>query len=157
MKRLLALAVIALVVPTVALAAKPPAPGKSQTAPKSQNATNKSPNSHSKAAPKVMYVLRGVLDAYEPATDSAPGLVTISVNSANHHRAALKQTTLTFTISTATKVVVRGGGELTPTDKGIVKLRFAKKFDPSDPAQLSQFLATTPKQVIDQGPATPNS
>jgi hypothetical protein len=144
-RRFLALVVVALVVPSVALAAKPPAPGTPQ-------------NSHSKAAPKVMYVLRGVLTAYTAASDSTPGSVTIEVNYANHHGAGLKKMTLVFTnLSTATKIVVKGGGELTPTDKGIVKLRFAKTLDPTNPDQLSLFLATSPRQIIDQGPATPTS
>jgi hypothetical protein len=48
MKKVVLLAALALAVPSLALAAKPPAPGNSQ-------------GSHGKAAPKVMYVLKGRL------------------------------------------------------------------------------------------------
>jgi hypothetical protein len=148
----LALAIVALLIPGVALAAKPPAPGNSQ-------------NNHSKAAPKVMYVLRGTLAAYtqtataftSPASYSCPaGAVTIDIKSANHHGAALKALTpLAICLSPTTRVVVKGGGSLTVGDKGIVKLRYAKRFNPGDPSQLAAFLTTTTaKQIIDQGPTS---
>jgi hypothetical protein len=147
-KKFPALAIVALVVPSVALAAKPSPPGQSQV-------------SHSKAAPKVLYVLKGVLTAYTAAPDGATcpgtGSVTIEVKRVNLHRVAFKSLpqplSLSFCVSATTKIVVRDGGDLTVGDKGIVKVRYAKKFDPTDSAQLADFQATAAaKQVIDQGP-----
>jgi hypothetical protein len=154
-KKMLALVVVGLVVPSVALAAKPNPPGNSQ-------------NSHSKAAPTVMYLLKGTLTAYTqtatafttPAAYScANGAVTIDIKHANHHGAALKTLTpLSICLSPSTRVVVKNGGTLTIGDKGILKLRYAKKFDTSDSTQLTNFLTTAvAKQIIDQGPPTPNS
>jgi hypothetical protein len=154
-KKMLALMIVALVVPSVALAAKPNPPGNSQ-------------NSHSKAAPMVMYLLKGTLTAYTqtatafttPAAYScANGAVTIDIKHANHHGAALNTLTpLAICLSSSTRVVVKGGGTLTVGDRAIVKLRYAKKFDPSDSAQLSSFLTTAvAKQIIDQGPPIPSS
>jgi hypothetical protein len=156
-KKMLALVIVALVVPSVALAAKPNPPGNSQ-------------NSPGKAAPTVTYALKGTLTAYQ-ATGSFPftspvtytcanGYVTINITHANHHGAALKALTqpLSICLSSSTRLVVKGSGTLTVGDKGIVKLRYAKKFNPDDPTQLSAFLsAATAKQIIDQGPLTPSS
>ena len=73
-KLIIALVAAALLVPTVALAkGKPTVPG-----------------SQSKAAPKVMYVLRGTLTAYTPANGTTNGSVTINVTGANRHGASLR-------------------------------------------------------------------
>lgn len=76
------------------------------------------------------------------------------------HRAAFKSLSrppsLTFCVSAKTKVVVKGGGDLTlgpDGDRGIVKVRYAKEFDPTDSAQLADFQATAvAKQIIDKKP-----
>jgi hypothetical protein len=156
-KKFLVLAIVALVVPSVALAAKPNPPGKSQD-------THGNPVSASHA-PKVLYVLKGVLTAYTAAPDASTcpssGSVTITVNRANHQRAAFKSLTqplsLSFCVDPKTRIVVKGGGDLTLGDRGIVKVRYAKKFDPTDTAQLTDFQLAVAKQVIDQGPTTPTS
>jgi hypothetical protein len=162
-KRILALIIVALVVPSVALAGKPADPGKPSAPGKSQDTHGNSQSaSH---APKVLYVLKGVLTAYTAAPDGSTcpttGSVTITVSRANHQRAAFKSLTqplsLSFCVDSKTKMVVRDGGSLTLGDKGIVKVRYAKKFDPTDTAQLAAFQAAAAKQVIDQGPVTPTS
>ncbi|HET7129480.1 MAG TPA: hypothetical protein VFJ93_10450 [Gaiellaceae bacterium] len=105
------------------------------------------PGSQSKASPKVMYVLRGTLTAYTPASGTSNGLVTITVKSSNRHGASLKNLSLTFAVSSSTKVV----GSFTANDNGIVKLRGAKA-GLGDPSTFGTLVA---KQVIDQG--TPSS
>jgi hypothetical protein len=154
-KQILVLAIVALVVPSIALAAKPPTPGQSQTPHVNSQATHgQSQTSHGKAAPKVMYVLRGILTAYTPATDTARGSVTIEIRAANHHGAALKQQpplSLTFPVSTKTKIRLPQAG-FSAGDKVIVKLRAPKKIAVADLTSTLQALDAF--QVIDQGPPT---
>jgi hypothetical protein len=132
-RKLLPLVVLALAAPSFALAAKPP-----------------TPTNNGKAAPKVLYVLRGTLTAYTAANGSSNGSVSILVKAANHGRATLKTQTLTFPLSSHTKVVTPDGAALTVNDKGIVKVRGPKKITPTDLASTLQAL--TAFQVIDQGP-----
>jgi hypothetical protein len=129
-KFLIATVCLALLVPAAAVAKGKP--------------TN--PGSQSKAAPKVMYVLKGTLTAYTPANGTTNGSVTIMVKSSNHHGASLKNQSLTFAVSSATKIV----GTFTANDKGIVNLRGAKA-GLGDPASFGALVA---KQVIDQGAAS---
>jgi hypothetical protein len=126
----IALVAIALLVPTAALAKGKPS----------------DPGSQSKAAPKVMYVLRGTLTAYTAANGTTNGLVTINVTGSNRHGASLKSKSLTFAVSSATKIV----GTFTANDNGIVKLRGAKA-GLGDPSTFSTLVAW---QVIDQGTST---
>jgi hypothetical protein len=123
---LIATACLALLVPAAALAKGKPANLGSQ----------------GKAAPKVMYVLKGTLTAYTPANETANGTVTITVKSANRHGASLKGQTLTFAVSSSTKVV----GKFTANDQGMVKLR-GPKAGLGDPATFGTLVA---KQIIDQ-------
>jgi hypothetical protein len=116
--------VLALAVPSMALAAKPPTPNHSQ----------------SKSAPKVLYVLKGTLTAY-----SNPGTVTITVSSANHYGSLLEKKSLSFAVNASTKVV----GTFAVNDKGIVKVRAAKKIAAAD--LLTTLQAQSAFQVIDQG------
>lgn len=130
MRKVLVVLIAALLVPAAAVAkGKPAAPG-----------------SQSKAAPKVMYVLKGTLTAYTAANGATNGSVTITVKSSNRHGASLKGQSLTFAVSSATKIV----GTFTANDNGIVKLRGAKA-GLGDP---STFGALVAKQVIDQGSAS---
>lgn len=132
MRKVLVVLAAALLVPSLALAAgKPGKPGKSNTA-------------GSNAAPKVMYVLRGTLTAYTAADGSTNGSVTITVKSSNRHGASLRGQSLTFMVSSSTKVV----GTYTQNDKGIVKLR-GPKAGLGDPSTFGTTLVA--KQVIDQG------
>ncbi|HEU5363590.1 MAG TPA: hypothetical protein VFU56_09630 [Gaiellaceae bacterium] len=131
MRKVLVVLATALLVPSLALAAgKPGSPGKSATA-------------GSNAAPKVMYVLRGTLTAYQAAAGSVNGSVTITVKSANHHGASLKGQSLSFAVSSSTRIV----GTFKANDNGIVKLR-GPKTGLGDPSTFGTLVA---KQVIDQG------
>lgn len=131
MRKVLVVLATALLVPSLALAAgKPGSPGKSATA-------------GSNAAPKVMYVLRGTLTAYQAAAGSVNGSVTITVKSANHHGASLKGQSLSFAVSSSTRIV----GTFKANDNGIVKLR-GPKAGLGDPSTFGTLVA---KQVIDQG------
>jgi hypothetical protein len=143
-KKLLVLAALALAVPSLALAAKPPSPGDSQ-------------GPHGKSAPKVMYVLKGTLTAYSPASGGTNGSVTIEVAHANHHAKTLvtnPATSVKIAVSSTTKVVVRGGGTLQVLDKGIVKVRLPKGTSGADLLSALANPATVAVQVIDQGPAS---
>ena len=131
MSKVLVVLATALLVPSLALAAgKPGSPGKSATA-------------GSNAAPKVMYVLRGTLTAYTAANGSSNGSVTITVKGSNRHAASLKGQTLTFAVSSSTKIV----GTFKANDKGLVKLRGPK----AGLGDSSTFGTLVAKQVIDQG------
>jgi hypothetical protein len=139
MRKLFVLFALALAVPGLALAAKPPAPGNSQ--------------SHGKAAPQVMYVLKGTLTAYTAANGATNGSVSLLVTSANRHGAALKGQTLTFPVASTTKVVTGTATAVTVNDKGLVQIRGPKTVTPA--ANLATVLqALTARQIIDQGPAT---
>ena len=131
MRKLLVTAVVALAVPSLAIAAKPPAPGS-----QSQSKSN--------AAPQVLYVLKGTLSAY-----SNPGTVTIHVAGANHYRSDLKGKDLTLAVDSSTKVAVGTGTSVTVGHKGIVKVRAAKKIALAD--LLTTLQAQKAVQVIDQG------
>jgi ABC-type oligopeptide transport system substrate-binding subunit len=132
MRKIVLLAALALAVPSIALAAKPPAPGNSQS-------------SHGKA-PQVLYVLKGTLVAY-----SNPGTVTINIVSANHYRSVFKNQTLQLTVTGLTKVAA-DGGTVTAGHKGIVKLKAPKNLAAATLLSTLQGMAAS--QVIDQGPAS---
>jgi len=134
MRKPLVLLALAIAVPSVALAAKPPVPG-----------------SHGKT-PQVMYVLKGTLTAYTAANGTTNGSVSILVKAANHHGASLEAQTLTFPVSSSTKVVTPGGAALTVNDKGIVKVRGPKRIGATD-TLATVLQALTAFQVIDQGPS----
>jgi Tfp pilus assembly protein PilW len=112
MKKAIVLAVAALALPSVALA-KPPS-----------THTN-----HSKAAPKVMYVLKGTLSAYTPAASATQdGTITILVSHSNYHGRALKGQSLQFPVSMKTRVTYQNGTTAatisgTLSAKGMVKFR----------------------------------
>ena len=130
MRKVLVVLIAALLVPAAAVAKGKPA----------------DPGSQSKAAPKVLYVLKGTLTAYTPANGGSNGSVTITVKSSNRHGASLKNQSLTFAVSSSTGVV----GTFTANDNGIVKLRGAKA-GLGDPSTFGTLVA---KQVIDQGAAS---
>jgi len=139
MKKLPVFLALALAVPSLALAAKPPVPGNSQAP-------------HGKS-PQVMYVLKGTLTAFTAAAGATNGSVSLLIKSANHHGASLTGQTLTFAVSSSTKVVTGDGAAVTVNDNGVVKLRGPKKIAATD--NLATVLqALTAKQVIDQGAAS---
>jgi hypothetical protein len=133
MRKLILIAATALLVPGLALAAgKPSNPGKSTTA-------------GANAAPKVMYVLKGTLTAYQAANGTADGSVTITVKSSNHHAGALKGQQVQIPVSATTKVV----GKFTMNDNGMVKVRAPKNTTAA--ALLAALQSAKAWQVIDQG------
>jgi hypothetical protein len=145
-KKLLVLAALALAVPSLALAAKPPSPGNSQ-------------GTHGKSAPKVLYILTGTLSAYTPATGNIDGRVTIMIKHANHHAKTLvnMQTpmSLTINVSSTTKVHMHEGATtIANGDRGMVKVRLPKNTPAASLATTLTTLPTVAFQVIDQGPAS---
>jgi hypothetical protein len=142
MRRTLALVILALALPSVALAAKP--------------ATH---TSQSKAAPKVMYILKGTLSNYGAASTTVSGSVTIHVTHSNYHARALVGQDLTFAISTNTKVGVASNGTIKPASglatvksgtRGIVKFKGALKVSNSTLMAALAPNAMTALQVIVQ-------
>jgi hypothetical protein len=113
MKRMIIFLAAALVLPTsVALAAQPSSPGKS--------------------APKVQYVLRGTLSGYTAATDTTTGQISIMVKHSNYHARALKNQSLTFTLTAGkSKVTFRRGshahGQIVDGTKGYITFRAPKR------------------------------
>ena len=131
------------VLPAAALAAKPshPAtPANSHANASSTTSSSSEANSHANTA-KVMFVLRGTLTAYTAASGSTNGSVSITVKSSNFESSSLKGSTLTFAVSSSTKIA----GTFKTGDNGIVKVRAAKKTPSSTLTTLTAF------QVIDQG------
>jgi hypothetical protein len=110
MKKLIVFVAVALAIPTSVALAKPPA-----------THTN-----HSHAAPKVMYVLKGTLSAYGAATATTEGSISITVVHSNYHGRALKGQTLTFKVTSHTRITNQNGKTQTSVadgTKGTVKFR----------------------------------
>jgi hypothetical protein len=134
-KKTLALFVLALAIPGAALAAKP----------------SKSGTSQSKAAPKVMYVLKGTLWNYAAAASTTTGSITIHVNHSNYHGRLLKGTDLTFAVSAKTATTLNGNTTISDGARGVVKFRALKNM--SSTGLMAALTATAPMtavQVIDQ-------
>jgi len=138
MKKALLLAAAALMVPSIALAAKP------------------SPSSKSVGhAPKVAYIIKGTLSAYTPydSSTSTNGSITIFVKRANkpgRPLRVLKGLTLTFPVGAHTRVSLPDGAStINDNDRGIVKVRAAWRIPPADLAATLQ--ATTARQIVDHG------
>lgn len=136
MRRLAAVSLLALALPAVALATKPPTPGH-----------------QGKAAPQVLYILKGTLTAYTAANGASNGSVSLLVKSANRHGTALNGQTLTFPVTPTTKIVTGNGTAVTVSHKGLIQIRGPKKI-PSTTNLATALQALTARQVIDQGPAT---
>jgi hypothetical protein len=129
MRNFMVIAALALVVPSLAFAqGKPPT----------------HPSQGSKAAPKVMYVLKGTLTAYTPANGATNGTVTIAVKSANYHGRSFLNKTLTFEVTSKTTFT----GTFAANDNGVVKFRWLKSAAPGDTTQVPAV------HVIDQGAVT---
>ena len=76
----------------------------------------------SKANPTVTYILKGTLSNFTPASTTASGSVTISVNHSNFHAHALVGQQLTFAIAQTTPTNLMGG-TINNGAHGIVKFR----------------------------------
>jgi hypothetical protein len=130
MKKLIVLVVVALAIPTsVALA--------------------KSPGTQGKSAPKVMYILKGMLTGYTPATTTQDGTVTILVKHSNYHARALRNQSLTFGVTMKTKITyLNGATTLNVPARGTVKFRAPKRVS----GDLATLLPTMAKalHIIDK-------
>jgi hypothetical protein len=151
-KRLIAGIALALVVPGLALATKPPSPGHGQPSP------GNSQRSRGKSAPKVTYVLAGSLSNYTPA-GATYGTVTITITHANHQAKTLvnpqSPLSLTIIVTWDTKIVLHGNATtIANGDRGVVKVRLPKNTPAASLASTLQTLPTVAFQVIDQGPAS---
>lgn len=145
MKKFLPFVILALMIPSVALAkGKPPTKGTH---------TN-----HGKA--KVQYILHGTLSGYMAfdSTSSTNGSITIAVTHSNRHGRVLKGNSLTFTgmVSSSTKVVLANGVTvIADGDTGIVKVRAPKEPKDISSSDLTTILTGMPvRQIIDQGSAS---
>ena len=133
-RKTLALIVLALAIPSAALAAKPQHPTKG-----------------SKAAPKVTYVLKGTLSNYMAASATTSGSITIDVTHSNYHGRLLKGMSLTFATSAKTATTLNGNSTIANGAKGIVKFRSLKNM--SNGALSAALTSSTPMtatHVIDQ-------
>jgi len=148
MRTLASIAALALLgVPGAALASQPSHPSTPANANADSHAngtsttgTSSDASTHAQGA-RVLFVLRGTLGAYTAANGSTNGSVAITVERANHEAKLLDKQTLTFPVSSATKVV----GTVTSGHEGIVKVRAARN------ASVTTLQASVAFQVIDQG------
>jgi len=151
MRKAIMIVALALVVaPAGALAAQPSHPAtpanshaNSHATATSTTSTSSNANANAQSA-KVLFVLRGTLGSYTAANGTSNGSITITVKGVNHESATLKNMTLTFPVSSTTKVA----GTVKSGDNGIVKIRAAKN------AAAATLQAATASQVIDQGSTT---
>lgn len=154
MKKLLPLAIVALMIPSVALAkGKPPTAGTH---------TN-----HGKA--RVMYVLRGVLSNYTPyvpATDTTTaqdGSIQIVVLHSNRHGKLLRSDPnnnplyVTIDVGQKTKIRLKNGvTSIANGDRGAIRVRAARlAFKGATQDDVVAALANQPAHMVsDWGPAS---
>jgi len=136
MKKALILVFAALMIPSVALAAKP---------------------LHGpKTPPQVTYSIQGTLSNYTPYNSVTPanGSITILVSHLDKHGKALKGQSLTFPVDANTKIwFAKGVTAITNGDLGNIKVRAAKKIAP---AALATTLQASPAtQIHDRGAPKP--
>src|SRR6266571_3690163 len=107
---------------------------------------------HGNAAPKVKYVLRGTLSGYTAfdSSTNTDGQITILVKHSNRHGRALKNMSVTFTVTATTRVTFKHKKQTTINDgdKGVIKFRAPKTFT-GDPVTVLPTLAVR-LHVIDQ-------
>ena len=110
-----------------------------------------------KSAPKVQYILKGTLSTYTEASDSATGSITIDVKQSNHHARALKNQSLTFSLTTKSKLTFRRGShahqEIADGAEGYLTVRAPKRITGDLVTQLPA-LATRIHVVVLKAPAT---
>ncbi|HEY2742843.1 MAG TPA: hypothetical protein VGI69_11770 [Gaiellaceae bacterium] len=106
MKKAIVLAVAVLALPTSVAFAKPAHPAQG-----------------GKSNPMVMYVLKGMLTSYTPATADQDGSITIDVNHSNFH-SSLKGQSLAFATTMTTHITFPNGATtLTAPAKGVLKFK----------------------------------
>jgi hypothetical protein len=103
MRKLLVIALLALLIPTAAFAARP-----------------------SSSHPTVLWVLRGTVSKFTAASGSTKGSISITVKSSNFDSRTLKGMTLTLATDGKTKVVLHVHKPIADRDRGIVKVRAAR-------------------------------
>ena len=110
-----------------------------------------------KSAPKVQYILKGALSTYTDASHGATGSITIDVKQSNYHARALKNQSLTFTLTTKSRVTFRRGShahhEIVDGTKGYMTVRAPKRITGDLVTQLPA-LATKIHVVVLKAPAT---
>jgi len=145
-KKVLPLMIVALLIPSAALA-KGPKPGKGPVV-----------GSHGKA--KVLYVLKGKLSGYSAydSSTSTNGSITIDVRRANRHGRALKGMQLVFQgeVTSDTRITLGDGvSAIADNDRGLVKVRAPREPKSMSGSDLAAILTTLAvRQVVDQGPAS---
>jgi hypothetical protein len=112
MKKAIVFLVAALALPTSVAFAKPSHPARG-----------------GRSAPRVQYILKGTLSAYTPAGDTSTGSITIDVKHSNYHGRLLKNQSLTFTLTSKSKVTFRHKSTLADgqTARGVIAVRAPKK------------------------------
>lgn len=104
-----------------------------------------------KSAPKVRYVLQGLLSGY----DSTSGLITITVNHSNYHSRALKNQQVTFTLSSTSRITFMRGshahGQIVDGTKGYITARAPKRISGNLVTELPS-LATRIHVVVLKAP-----
>ena len=149
MRKLILVVALALVVPAAALATAPSHPSHPATPASSHASTTATTALPSQpATPTVMWVLRGTLSKYTPATATVNGSISITVKSSNFDSTTLKHMTLTFATNSKTNVVLHEGKPIANNDYGIVKVRAAKG------SNATALQTKTAFEVIDQGAST---
>jgi hypothetical protein len=148
-RRLVAGMALALAVPGLALAAKPPSPGHGPHSP------GNAKDGHGKSVPQVMYVLKGTLSNYTPA-GATTGTITITISHANRNAKTLVNArsplSVTILVSWDTRVVMHGNATtIADGDSGLVKVRLPKNTLAVDLTRALMTLPTVAAQVIDQG------
>lgn len=106
MKKAIVVLAVALALPTSVAFAKSPHAG-----------------AKGKSNPMVMYVLKGMLTSYTPATAGTDGSITIDVSHSNFH-SSLKGQTMTFATTMNTRITFPNGATtLTAPAKGVLKFK----------------------------------
>ena len=147
MKKALLLVLAALMVPSVAFAAKPSTP----------------PPHPGPKAPKVTYRFSGTLSDYTAYDSVTPanGMISILVNHANkglNHRPVpgLKGKTLTFPVDANTKIHLADGvTAIANGDRGGITIRAAKNIAAA--SLIATLQASPARQIHDNGPPKPKS
>jgi hypothetical protein len=117
------------------------------------------PNQGAKSAPKVQYILKGTLSGYcaATATDCGTPSITIDVKHSNYHGRALKNQSLTFTLTTKSRVTFMLGShanhQIVDGTKGYITARAPKSITGDLVTQLPA-LATRIHVVVLKAPAT---
>jgi hypothetical protein len=118
------------------------------------------PNLGGRSAPKVQYILKGTLSAYcaATATDCGTPSVTLDVKHSNYHGHALKNQSLTFSLTTKSRVTFMRGShahhQIVDGTKGYITVRAPKKITGDLVTQLPAQAMRIHVVVLKAPPAT---